>query len=104
ESPVDSGNYILLTQNSVPTPIGVANATTLGTSVDPTIFDRTSTLTIDFYYDPQLSTATENELLNNPNLNLLAVQNQATEDVECIQFVTATPGTAPSPFVARYTV
>lgn len=104
ESPVGSGNYILLTLASVPTAIGVADATTLGATIDPTIFDRTSTLTIDFYYDPQLSTVTENELLNNPNLNLIAVQNPSTEDVECLQFSTATPGVAPSPFVARYVI
>jgi hypothetical protein len=103
EHPIDSGNYIgPITISSIPSSIGVTTSA-LASVDDPTTFDRTSSLTIDFYHDPQLASVTENELLNSPNLNLLAIRN-SDGDVECVQFKTATPGIASSPYVARYTV
>ena len=104
ENPFDSGNYELITSASQPSGIGVADATTLEDDVDVTVWDEVSELVINFYYDPQLSSASTGDVEDNPNLNLIAIKNPSTGDVECVQFKNATPGVAASPFVAQYTL
>ena len=108
EWPIGSGSYTLLQSFQgisifdKPSGIGV----TAGTLADgdPTTWDRTNTLTINLYYDPGLSSATEDQLLMNPALNLIVVQSPDGSIVECLQFKTATAGSASSPYVAQYTL
>lgn len=103
ESPIGSGQYVFVTVSDKPSGIGVTDGT-LSSVSDPSTWDRTSSLTFSLYYDPGLSSAAEADLLNNPNLNLLAVINPSTNEVECLQFKTATPLSPVSPFAARYSV
>lgn len=104
EWPLNSGNYIYTeTLFNKASAIGVTLGT-LGSVTDATAWDRVASLTIDFYFDPLLSTASEADILMQSELNLLAIKNPSTGDVEYVQFATSTPGVASSPFVARYTV
>ncbi len=103
ENPIGSGSYKLVTTADKPSGIGLTS-TTLATVSDPSVWDRTNSLTFSLYYDPGLSSTSEQNLLANPELNLLAVIKSATNEVEYVQYKTATPGTAASPFVAKYTV
>jgi hypothetical protein len=104
EMPLTSGVYELVTLQNIPSSIGVTDGTTLASVSDTTVWDTVSSLTINFYHDPQLSSSTTGLIEDNPNLNLLAIKNPSTGDVECVQFKNATPGTAASPYVAQYTV
>lgn len=99
EKPIDSGNYEIVTGLEKPAGVGVADGI-LADIDDPTVFDRTNTLTVNLYYDPSLTTASENDLLMHPELNLVVIQND--DGVEALQFATATPDTASSPYIARY--
>lgn len=83
---------------------GLSYTTGLPTVSDPSVWDRTSSLEINFYSDTTLSSATEQELLANPELNLLAVVNPTTNEVEYVQFKTAVAGTAMAPYISNYTV
>lgn len=103
EFPIGSGNYELVTTASQTSQIGVTVGA-LATVSDPSVFDHVSTLIINFYSDVTLASATEADLRANPSLNLLAIKNPATGEVECVQFKTATPGSATAPFISRYTV
>lgn len=109
EYPINSGNYVNasssngVSSSNIPSGIGVTS-TTLATVSDPSVWDRTNSLTFSLYYDPGLSSATEADLLVNPSLNLLAVINPSTDYVEYIQFKTATADTPAAPYVAKYTV
>lgn len=102
EKPIGSGNYELVTAMSQASGIGVTDGV-LGDVDDPTLFDRVNTVTVNLYYDPGLSSAAESDLLMNPELNLVVVQN-SDGNAEVLQFATATPGVASSPFVGRYTL
>src|SRR6185369_14773881 len=75
---------------------------TLASIADPTVVDTTSTLTVNFYDDVPLESVTEAELVANPKLNLLAVKNPITGDVEYLQFKTATAGVAAAPYRSRF--
>lgn len=103
ESPRGSDNYIFVGLSDKPSAIG-QTTDTLPSVDDVAVWDTTSELTVNFYFDPQLSSASESDVEDNPNLNLLAIKNPSTGDVECVQFKNATPGTAVSPFVAQYTL
>ncbi len=103
EMPLGSDNYEFIGVANLASGIGRTTGT-LASVVDTTVWDTTSTLTVDFYFDPQLATASTGDVEANPNLNLLAIKNPSTGLVECVQFKNATPGTPSSPFVARYTV
>jgi hypothetical protein len=68
---------------------------------DPSVFDRTSSLVVDFYYDAgTLASRTEAELLSRP-VNVLAVGSG--QNIEILQFADATPAATSDPFVIRYT-
>lgn len=90
EYPIGSDSYSFLTSSAQPSGIGVTSGALPSVS-DPSVWDRTSSLVVGFYSDTQLSSATEAELLANPELNLLAIVNPATGDVEYVQFKTAIP-------------
>lgn len=103
EFPIGSGNYQLVTTASQASQIGVTSGA-LATVSDPSIWDRTNSLVINFYSNTTLSSETEQDLLANPELNLLAVVNPSTNEVEYIQFKTAVAGTPVAPYVSTYTV
>ena len=103
EFPRGSGNYQLITSSAQASQIGVSSGA-LATVSDPSVWDRTNTLVINFYTASTLGSVTEAELLANGELNLLAVVNPSTNDVEYIQFVTASAGAATTPYLAQYTV
>jgi hypothetical protein len=103
EYPFDSGNYILLASSDKASSIGVT-AGTLASVSDPSVWDRTSSLTINFYTDADLSSETEQDLLANPSLNLLAVINPSTGDVEYVQFATSAAGVANAPYITQYSI
>ena len=103
ESPIGSANYELLTTASQASQIGVA-AGTLATVSDPSIWDRTNTLTINFYTLTTLSSASEQDLRSNGNLNLLILSDSASQSWEAVQFKTAVAGVAVAPYLSSYTV
>lgn len=103
EFPLNSGNYVPLTNINERASIGITTGT-LPTWTDPDTKDTTSSLTVDFFNDAQLESVTEADLLANPKLNLLAVRNPSTGAVEYVKAQTVTPGTATAPFIKRYTV
>lgn len=103
ESPRGSDNYIFVGLSDKPSAVGQTTSA-LPSVADPVIWDTTSSLTINFYFDPQLSSASTDDVEDNPNLNLIAIKNPSTGDVEVVQFKNATPGVAVSPFVAQYTL
>lgn len=103
EFPIGSGNYELVTTASLASQIGVTDGS-LATVSNPSAWDRTNDLDIDFYTNTTLSSATEQDLLANPNLNLLAIANPATNDVEYIQFKIAVAGVPTAPFLSHYNV
>lgn len=103
EYPIGSSNYEFLTTASQASQIGVSEGT-LATVSDPSIWDRVNSLIINFYTPTTLSSATEADLLANPELNLLAVVNPSTNDCEYVQFKTAVAGSPSSPYLSRYTV
>jgi hypothetical protein len=105
EFPIGSGNYQLVTTASQASQIGVTSGT-LADVVDPSIWDRdpSHALTINFYSNTTLSSELEQDLLTDPELNLLAIVNPSTNAVEYIQFQTAVAGSSVAPFVTQYTV
>lgn len=103
EFPINSGNYKFLTLTDKPSGIGVTVGM-LGSVSDPSVWDRTNSLVINFFSNTTLSSVTEQELLANPELNLLGVINPSTNAVEYVQFKTATAGAAVAPYVTNYTV
>lgn len=103
EFPLNSGQFETVTQTDKQATIGITSGT-LPTWTDPATKDTTSSLTIDFFNDAQLESVTEAELLANAKLNLLAVKNPSTDDVEYVQFQTATLGSASAPYIKRYVV
>lgn len=103
EFPIGSDNYRFVTAADKPSAIGVA-AGTLATVSDPSVWDRTSSLVIKFFSNTELSSATEQDVLANPALNLLAIINPSTNEVEMIQFATAVAGVAIAPYITQYTV
>lgn len=100
EYPAGSGVYELLTSSDKQAGIGVAEGT-LPDATDFTVVD-TSSIPIGFYSEVFLSSATEAELNANPKLNLLAFITSL--GVEYVQFKTATPAAAPTPYATRYVV
>lgn len=102
EFPLNSGNYVPLTNINERASIGVTTGT-LPTWSDPDTKDTTSSLTIDFYHDPQLASVSEADLLANPKLNLLAVKN-STGAWEYVKAQTVSSGTPTAPYTARYTI
>lgn len=103
EFPLNSGNYVPLMNINERASIGVTTGT-LPTWTDPDTKDTTSSLTVDFHDDAQLESVTEADLLANGRLNLTAIRNPSTGDVEWVQVQTFTPGVAVSPFIRRYTL
>lgn len=103
EFPADSGNYTPVTNADKASGIGVT-AGTLASVSDASVWDRTNTLTINFLSNVNLSSATEDELVVSPELNLLAIINPSTNAVEYIQFKTAAAGAASAPYITNYTV
>lgn len=103
EFPIGSLNSELVTTASQASQIGVTVGA-LATVADPSVWDRTNSLVINFYTDTTLSSATEQDLLANPELNMLAVINPSSNLVEYVQFKTATVGVAVAPYVSKYTV
>lgn len=105
EYPIGSGLYQLITIADRASMIGQTTSA-LGVPLDASGWDRdpTHAVTINFYTLTELTSATEDDLLNNPLLNCLALANPTTGDVEFVQFKTATPGTAAPPFLTQYTV
>lgn len=103
EFPIGSLNYELVTTASQASQIGVTSGA-LSTVSDPSVWDRVNSLVINFYTDTTLSSATEQDLLANPELNMLAIINPSTNLVEYVQFKTATIGVAVAPYVSKYTV
>lgn len=101
ENPIGSGNYEFVTGASLPSGIGVTSGTLASVS-DPSVWDRTSALTFSLCYDPGLSSASEQDLLANPSLNLIWVGLNGVG--EYLQFKTATPLTPSSPYVGKYSV
>lgn len=108
EYPIDSGNYIhvpLVGAGGFDKEASIGlTAGTLASVSDPSVWDRINSLIINFYPDVSLTSATEQDLLANPTLNLLAIINPSTFAVEFIQFATATAGSATAPYKSRYTV
>lgn len=104
ESPFGSGNYIFITAANTPSSIGVTSGTALPSVADVAAWDTTSSLVLNFYHDPLLSSASEADVEANENLNLIAIKNPSSDLVEVIQFRTVTPNTPASPFVAKYTI
>lgn len=103
ERPRGSGNYEVYSTASQASQIGVTSGT-LATVTDPSVWDRTNTLVIDWYTPTTLSSVTEAELLANPELNLIAVCNPSDNSVEYIQFATASAGSPTAPYLSRYTI
>ena len=103
EQPRGSGNYELLSTAGQASQIGSSSGA-LATVSDPSVWDRTNSLTVSFYTPTELSSASEQDLLANPELNLLAVKDVTTGLVELIQFKTASAGTPVAPYQAQYTV
>jgi len=101
ESPIGSGVYSLVTAASQPSGIGVTSGALAAVS-DPSVWDRGSSLTFSLYYDPGLSSATEQDLLANPELNLIWVGLNGIG--EYLQFKNVTPLVADSPFVQKYSI
>lgn len=102
EFPLNSGQYETLTTSDKQASIGQTSGA-LPTWTDADTKDTTSSLVVDFHDDAQCQSVTEAELLANGKLNLLAVRNPSTGDVEYVQFQTATLGSASAPFIKRYT-
>lgn len=103
EFPIGSGNYQLLTTANQQSQIGVSVGA-LSTVADPSIWDRTNTLQVNFYTATELSSATEQDLRSNGSLNLLAIVNPSSNDVEYIQFKIAVAGVAVAPYLSNYTI
>lgn len=103
ETPHDSNMYSILTTSDKQSGIGVTTGVLAGVS-DPTVWDRISTLTINFFSNTELSSVTESDLLSNPQLNLLAIINPSTNAVEYIQHSSAVAGVALPPYLATYTI
>lgn len=103
EFPIDSDSYALLTTSANASSIGVTVAALASVS-DPLLWDRSNSLTVNFYSLAQLESVTEDELLANPELNLLAVISPSSNEVEYIQFKTASAGIALPPYLSNYTI
>lgn len=103
EFPIASDNYVQLVGSDRPADIGTTDGT-LGTVADPSKWDRINSVTINFSSNTLLQSVTESELLVNPQLNLLGFENPSTNEVEFLQFATATPLVAAAPYVTRYTI
>lgn len=105
EFPVGSGNYQLETQANQQSQIGVTSGT-LATASDPSVWDRNPAhaLTLNFLTNTTLASETAEDLQLNPQLNLLAIINPATNEVEYIQFSTAVAGTPTAPYLSQFTV
>lgn len=101
EFPRGSDNYKFVTGSDQQSSIGITSGT-LGDADDPFVFDYDSSLTIDFFTNTELSSATEDEVASNDALNLIWVGSGGIG--EYLQFVTAVAGTAPAPYIARYTI
>ncbi|HEX5704885.1 MAG TPA: phage tail protein [Pyrinomonadaceae bacterium] len=105
EYPINSGNYELVTGGNFDkqADIGVTTGT-LASVVDPSVWDRVSSVTVNFYTDVALTSQTEADLLNNPTLNLFAVMNPSTFAVEYVQAATVSSSAATAPYKSRYTL
>ena len=102
ERPIDSGSFQLESPFDTQASIGVVSLGTAGT-IDPSTWDNTTTFTVGFYLDTTLSAASASDAENNPELNLAAIGSMAA-GWYLLQFKTATPGSASSPYNARYTI
>lgn len=105
EYPINSGNYELVTGGAFDkqADIGVTTGTLASVS-DPSVWDRSSSVTVNFYTDVELTSQTEQDVLANPTLNLFAVMNPSTFAVEYIQAATVSSSAATAPFKSRYTL
>jgi len=103
EFPLSSGQFETVTQSDKQATIGIT-AGALPTWTDPNTKDTTSSLTVDFYMNAELESVTEAELLANSKLNLFAVRNPSTGDVEYVQAQTVTLGSPAATFIKRYTL
>lgn len=74
EYPVGSGNYSLVTSYDVESMIGLTSGL-FASVADPSVWDRVSTLIVNFFSTAELTSASEQDLLANPSLNLLAIVN-----------------------------
>lgn len=103
ENPRGSGNYELVTTFSQASQIGETTGALASVS-DPSVWDRSSTLTINFFTDTSLSSVSEADLLSNPETNLICIQDAATGNVELVQFSSASAGVAVAPYQSRWTI
>jgi hypothetical protein len=95
-----SGVYAHLAGTERPSMIGVVVGV-LPSVADPNAWDTTSSLIVDFYYDDDsIQSRTQSDLIASPVLNRAAAGTGA--NIEILQFATATPQTASSPYVSRY--
>lgn len=105
EYPINSGNYELIPGGNFDKQADIGITTgTLATVADPSVWDRVSTVTVNFYTDVVLTSQTEGDLLNNPTLNLFAVMNPSTFAVEYVQAATVSSSAATAPYKSRYTL
>lgn len=95
-----AGEFDPIITGTRPSMIGVVVGVLPSVS-DPTVFDRGSSLIVDFYFDNEtLASRAEEEILSRP-VNVLAVGSG--QDIEILQFADAVPSATSSPFVVRYT-
>lgn len=104
EFPANSADYILETVSTTPSGIGVVSGTALPFVDDIDIVDNTSSLVVNFLSNTELQSVTEAQIITDPELNLIAVANPVTGEVECVQFATATPGAPAAPYITKYTL
>lgn len=110
EYPIGSANYTQLT-GATGGPVALdkqadigVTAGTLASVSDPSVWDRTSSVIVNFYTDVELTSQTEADILNNPTLNLFAVMNPSTFAVEYLQAATVSSSAATAPYKSRYTL
>jgi len=102
ERPIGSGSYQLEGPVDLEAGIGAVVSGTAGT-IDRTVWDRSTSFVVDFLPVTSLSSATEEDVNANPELNLLAIGNMADGWYVC-QFTTVSAGTPADPYQSRYTV
>jgi hypothetical protein len=100
EHPIDSGVYQLITSDSKAAGIGLTSTALVDVS-DITVLDSVSSLVVGFYSNTELSSELSADVLANPKLNLLAVITP-DDEVEFVQFTTATPTVAEAPYITKY--
>jgi Putative phage tail protein len=102
ERPLGSGSYKLETTFDTQAVIGTVVSGSAGT-IDPTVWDKSTSFVVDLYPDATLSSVQELDILQGPEINLAAIGSMAN-GWYVFQFAAGVPGTPAAPFQTRYSL